>query len=244
MTDCSCTKVQGFRGHHGHHGHGHRRPGFGNSGNRGRNSRSDSLIDLIGTGRLNNNNDFEDDGINSRILECPDEHVNKCGVPKNNNNNPDTRLTKGEYCIDYDVEYDGGDQFKRINKVGNAEECRKLCVNEPACNYYTYKGTTNRKPCFLKKTADWIPKLGSGSVSGTIDGLCKNQQVSEYLFCECVELEPDYYDDTFIDLVETGLINPRSGICPPEQGKRCYSTKQPIRNNGGGGGTSSRIHFG
>ena len=34
------------------------------------------------------------------------------------------RVEKGEYCIDHDVDYQEGDEFKTINNVGSVEACR------------------------------------------------------------------------------------------------------------------------
>ena len=75
--------------------------------------------------------------------------------------------------------------------------------------------------------------------TGTVDGDCRFQTTNSYGFCDCVELEPDYYDEDFIDLVETGLINERTSTCPPDQGRRCYSKKPIALPN-----TSGRIFFG
>lgn len=146
---------------------------------------------------------------------------------------PDFSYKKGEYCVDLDVNYNEGDQFKEINNVDSPEQCRQLCVSEPQCQYYVWSGSK----CSLKGSSLWIPRLESGTVSGSIHGLCSSQNIDEYGFCECVELAPDYYDPDFVDLVETGLINERSNVCPADHGKRCFSREADP-------GTSSRIFFG
>ena len=71
-------------------------------------------------------------------------------------------------------------------------------------------------------------------LTGSVSGDCQFQSVDFYGFCDCVELVPDYYDEDFFDLVETGLINERTSTCPPNQGRRCYA-KIPIALPGGQG---------
>jgi len=150
---------------------------------------------------------------------------------------PSTRFEKGDYCIDHNINYQEGDQFKSIRNIESLESCRDECLNEAQCRYYVWQNSVRGKSCFLKSSGLWVPKYESGTISGTIEGDCKVQAPNDYAFCECVELAPDYYDEEFIDLVETG-INPKSNICPDNQGKRCYS-KVPKSVN-----TSSRIFFG
>ena len=154
-------------------------------------------------------------------------------------------LVKGDYCIDYDINYEEGDEFKKIRNVESIEACRQLCLKESECKYYVWKGASRRKQCLLKSSGLWIPKYESGTISGTVEGQCQEQRTEDYGLCDCVELAPDYYDEDFIDLVESGLINPKFNTCPPEQGRRCYFVIKALpSSNNGFPGISSRITFG
>ena len=52
-----------------------------------------------------------------------------------------------------------------------------------------------------------------GTISGTVAFDCKKQRsIQEYGFCSCVQLEPDYYDEDFIDLVENPDIGKKHAL--------------------------------
>ena len=124
--------------------------------------------------------------------------------------------------------------------VQSANDCRRLCIDESNCKYFVWRGNSKRKACLLKSSSLWLPKLEPGTISGTVEFDCKKQRsIQEYGFCSCVQLEPDYYDEDFIDLVENPDIDIRvTNRCPDDQGKRCFIRKpQSLR-------TSSRIFFG
>ena len=254
MSQCFCSNVEPFR----------KRNRFGDVDNAGGNSQV-NIGDILGgiidgrssipqgrQGRIVNLfDDFEDDNqeITARTGTCAKGQVNRCSsietrttttttttttTPK-----PPEQFTKGEYCIDYDVNYEEGDEFKKLRNIPTVEECRQKCLEESQCKYYVWRGSTRRKQCLLKSSGLWVPKYEEGTVSGTVDEpSCRNQPTNDYGFCDCVEFEPDYYDPDFVDLVETGDINVRSNTCPNNQGRRCYS-KNRVQNN-----ISSRIIFG
>ena len=140
------------------------------------------------------------------------------------------------------MNYQEGDQFKSIPRVQSVDECRLLCIRENNCKYYVWRGNAKRKPCLLKSSGLWLPKLETGTISGSVEFECnKARSVNEYGFCDCVELAPDYYDEEFIDLVETGLFDSRTNTCPTDQGRRCY-IREPVEVVDTI--TSSRIFFG
>ena len=211
-----------------------------------------NLSDILNGGSLRSSfeEDFGDESENDQIpglqarasVRCMKNQVWSCNVDENlvttTTPKPIERFQKGEYCVDDDVNYQEGDQFKSIRNIDSAEECRQQCLNESRCKYYVWKGNSKRKNCLLKSSGLWIPKLEQGTVSGTVSGDCKFQKTDFYGFCDCVELAPDYYDEDFIDLHETGLINPKLNTCPPDQGRRCYA-KTPLLSVQ----TSSRIFF-
>ena len=76
------------------------------------------------------------------------------------------RVEKGEYCIDHDIDYQEGDEFKTINNVGSVEACRQQCLSESRCEFYVWKGFSSQKTCSLKASSLWLPTYESGTVSG------------------------------------------------------------------------------
>ena len=69
--------------------------------------------------------------------------------------------------IDYDVNYEEGNEFKKLRNIPTVEECRQKCLEESQCKYYVWRGSTRRKQCLLKSSSLWIPKYEEGTVSGT-----------------------------------------------------------------------------
>ena len=76
------------------------------------------------------------------------------------------RLRKGDYCIDYDVNYQDGDEFRSINNVRSVEACRQQCLSDSQCEFYVWEGFSRSKTCHLKASAIWFPEYESGTVSG------------------------------------------------------------------------------
>ena len=76
---------------------------------------------------------------------------------------------KGEYCIDYDVNYEEGEEFRIINNVNSVESCRQKCLGESKCIHYAWKGFSRNKTCHLKASAIWKSskvEYEYGTVSG------------------------------------------------------------------------------
>ena len=77
-------------------------------------------------------------------------------------------VQKGKYCIDHDVNYEDGDEFRSINNVGSVESCRQECLSETECQFYVWKGFSRSKTCHLKASGFWVPEYESGTVSGKL----------------------------------------------------------------------------
>ena len=267
MSQCFCSNVEPFR----------KRNRFGDQDEAGQEVNIGQILGGIIDGRSNQRqgrivnlfDDFEDDNqeITARTGTCSKGQVNRCSSPEVRTTTTTTttpkpeQFTKGEYCIDYDVNYEEGDEFKKLRNIPTVEECRLKCLEEPECKFYVWRGSTRRKQCLLKSSGLWVPKYEEGTVSGTVEEpACRQQPTTDYGFCDCVEFEPDYYDPDFVDLVETGDINVRSNTCPNNQGKRCYSQNRVDNrvssritfannaffslDNNGDDNVSSRINFG
>merc|ERR1711971_595941 len=251
MTDCDCISLDSQdnnnqQGQGGNNNNNNNQPG-------GINSDRPSLIDILNGAGFDGRNASPE--ISKRGGGCGKGQVNRCGLAKNapiistattttttTTVRPE-RVEKGEYCIDHDVNYQEGDEFKTINNVGSVEACRQQCLSDSQCEFYVWKGFSSGKTCHLKSSSLWLPTYESGTVSGTVEGDCQFQTANSYGFCDCVELVPDYYDEDFIDLVETGIINERTNTCPTNQGRRCYA-KIPIALPDSNINVGGRIFFG
>ena len=181
-----------------------------------------SLADLLTGAALTN--------INS--INCPRRNVKRCTAVDDdvidNNNQPLTE--KGDFCVDYHIYYDEGDELNHFDDVFSAEQCRVFCESAPGCKFYTWFIDS----CSLKSSANWEPVYEEDAISGSTLGECRNADYNKLDFCECQEFDYDYSSDGDVDLVGLGLIDVKSGAigggkskdgCPSGQGKRCYLTK-------------------
>ena len=182
-----------------------------------------TMADILGQGvELNDN------------TNCKKNQVKRCSSSIDTNEELTQQYKRGEYCVDYNVRYEDGGEFKVVEKVRSQHECRFECLttqNSDGCRFYSWSST--EKKCYLMKDELWIPAIEKGAVSGTLDGLCKTQSFGQLGECECqkVEVYDEYYDE--LDLVSTGLIDVRSGEstgCPEDQGKRCFA-RVPLTNS-------------
>ena len=175
-----------------------------------------TLVDILGEGVQRNDN-----------TKCRKGNVKRCKSSLDTNEQLNQLYERGEYCVDYNVRYEDGDEFKIVDSVATAQECRFECLasqRSDGCRFYSWSAAT--KKCYLMKDELWIPTIEKNAVSGTLDGLCKTQSFGQLGECECqkIEIYDEYYDEP--DLVSTGLIDVRSGDlvgCPEDQGKRCYA---------------------
>ena len=86
--------------------------------------------------------------------------------------------------IDYDVNYEEGNEFKKLRNIPTVEECKQKCLEESQCKYYVWRGSTRRKQCLLKSSSLWIPKYEEGTVSGM--KICLHRLINfSYLFMNC-----------------------------------------------------------
>lgn len=153
-------------------------------------------------------------------VQCPLGNVNRCILNKTLISEP--RITKGPYCVDYNIFYEEDGEISRLEITQTPEECRLLCVQTPGCKFYSWFDTA----CSLKSSASWTPALEEGAVSGTVVGLCRDQPIDQLGFCDCQEL--DYTDYTLSEGAQLALIDSNSDSegCPDGQGKRCYALQR------------------
>ena len=138
-------------------------------------------------------------------------------------------------CLVYDVRLSVGGLLSKVLDVPDASTCHAHCLASPGCEYWTWRGDTAARKCFLLPSEGRMVRR-QGAASGTVraDLGCRHniiQQVEarEEEICDC---QPDQQ----FDLVSTGLIDPRllpSGrivnthteICPPGHKRVCYGAK-------------------
>ena len=171
-----------------------------------------TISDIVGGGANLNDN-----------VKCRKGNIKQCTSRFTSNQ----EYKRGEWCVDYNVRYELGDEFKVIDRVNTGQECRFECVatqRSDGCRFYSW--SSSEKKCNLFKDDLYIPVIEKDAVSGNLDGLCKTQSFGQLGECECQKIETyDEYED-YPDLVSTGMIDVRSGIasgCPADQGKRCYA---------------------
>ena len=149
-------------------------------------------------------------------------------------------------CHMYDVRLTVGGHVGVTTNVESGEACHNLCLESPECVYWTWRGETPTKKCFLLPQETRMVRR-QGSASGTVShGLgCDHtiipapvQPRQELEVCVCLRNRTE-------DLVGSGLIDPRllpedtgaaSGRivnedkCPPGFYRTCYITKTGERD--------------
>ena len=168
------------------------------------------------------------------VLSCTDDTPKKVTSAKT----PQPNITD---CLVYDVRLSVGGLISKIMDVPNPATCHSHCLVTPGCLYWTWRGDTPTRKCFL------LPHEGrmvrrQGAASGTVASNlgCQRTIVEQVVeareeeeeVCDC-EIDPDY------DLVNTGLIDPRAlptgrivnaqaiqaPICSPGYKRVCYGPK-------------------
>ena len=155
-------------------------------------------------------------------VSCPRNNVKRC------TGNPSQPLIqRGDYCVDYHIFYEEGDEIETLENVFSADECKAYCERDPRCQFYSWFVST----CSLKSADNWEPVYEDGAVSGSVKGDCRDKSYNELGFCECQLFEYDDYEE--VDLVGLGLIDVKSlsggntkDGCPEEHGKRCFVAKK------------------
>ena len=156
---------------------------------------------------------------------------------------PQTRVPSITECLVNDVRMKVGGHVGVHSHVADAATCYTLCLAQSTCHYWTWRGETLDRKCFLLPRETRVVRR-QGSVSGTAQPGCEyiSQHGPEYredadddeTFCDC-QPDPDQ------DLVASGLIdpralpsgrivnNPRPSHCPPGYKKTCRQVvKKPL----------------
>ena len=143
-------------------------------------------------------------------------------------------------CLVYDVRLSVGGLLSKVLDVPDAPTCHAHCLATPDCQYWTWRGDTPAKKCFLLPHEGRMvrrQRAASGTVKAELG--CRHnilQRVEareEEEICHC---QPDQQ----FDLVSTGLIDPRllpSGrivnthteICPPGHNRVCHGPKTTLQ---------------
>merc|ERR1711935_90843 len=142
MTQCNCVSLDNQN-----------QPGGGI------NSNQPSLVDILsappgGIDRPSLDDILNGGGLDGRSVNsnqdarrggdgCPKKFINRCGFSRSQVTPTTARpekVEKGEYCIDHEVDYQEGDEFKTINNVKSVESCRQECLSETKCQFYVWKG--------------------------------------------------------------------------------------------------------
>ena len=174
-----------------------------------------------------------------QVLSCTDDEEEQTLPEVLEAKVPQPNITD---CLVHDVRLSVGGLLSKVLEVPDAPTCHAHCLAWPGCQYWTWRGDTQAKKCFL------LPHEGrmvrrQGAASGTVraDLGCRHhilQQVEareEEEICDC---QPDQH----YDLVSTGLIDPRllpSGRivnthtevlqCPPGHSRVCYGPKTTVQ---------------
>ena len=174
-----------------------------------------------------------------QVLSCTDDEEEQTLPEVLEAKVPQPNITD---CLVHDVRLSVGGLLSKVLEVPDAPTCHAHCLAWPGCQYWTWRGDTQARKCFL------LPHEGrmvrrQGAASGTVraDLGCRHhilQQVEsreEEEICDC---QPDQH----YDLVSTGLIDPRllpSGRivnthtevlqCPPGHSRVCYGPKTTVQ---------------
>ena len=145
-------------------------------------------------------------------------------------------------CLVHDVRLSVGGLLSKVLDVPDAPTCHAHCLAWPGCQYWTWRGDSPARKCFL------LPHEGrmvrrQRAASGTVRAdlgcrhniLQKVEAREEEEICDC---QPEQH----YDLVSTGLIDPRllpSGRivnthtevlqCPPGHTRVCYGPKTTVQ---------------
>ena len=145
-----------------------------------------------------------------------------------------SRVSNITECLVYDVRMTVGGHVGVIAHVSDVTTCHSYCLAKPECHYWTWRGETADRKCFLLPRETRVVRR-QGSASGT---------VSRDLGCArpLVTREPEYREDTGVggvaqcdcvldsdqDLVGSGLIDPRHlPSSPSVSGRIVNSSKCP-----------------
>ena len=166
---------------------------------------------------------------------CPNGQVLTCSdVPSHVSSNQDfaPKTSNITQCLVHDVRLTVGGHVGVIPHVDSAETCHNYCLIHKECAYWTWRGETLDRKCFmLPHEGRLVRRQGSSSGTVTRDQGCDHKIVSpepeaaQYredseIECEC-ERDSNTND---IDYVGLGLIDPRS---VPEEADDSNTTPSP-----------------
>jgi len=149
-----------------------------------------------------------------QVLTCTDEvdpeHNYGNEVEVIEAKSPKSNITD---CLVNDVRLSVGGLISKVINVQNAATCHAHCLATEGCAYWTWRGDTQEKKCFLKPNEGRTIRR-HGAASGTVlRSLGCDKKIIHYLpeVPESRE-EPDCYCEKEYteDLVSEGLINPRT----------------------------------
>ena len=141
-------------------------------------------------------------------------------------------------CLVYDVRLTVGGLISKVVNVATPSTCHAHCLATPGCLYWTWRGDTPARKCFLLPHEGRTvrrQRAASGSVASSLG--C-NHEIPEEVEAREEQEECDCQPDRDYDLVTTGLIDPRalpSGrivntqtpavTCPPGYRRVCHVPK-------------------
>ena len=173
-----------------------------------------------------------------QVLSCTDDQheVVAAKVPRSN-------ITD---CLVYDVRLTVGGLISKVVNVATPSTCHAHCLATPGCLYWTWRGDTPARKCFLLPHEGRTvrrQRAASGSVASSLG--C-NHEIPEEVEAREEQEECDCQPDRDYDLVTTGLIDPRalpSGrivntqtpavTCPPGYRRVCHFPKTESQQTDG-----------
>ena len=180
-----------------------------------------------------------------QTLSCTDDEEEEESLPEVVEAKvPQSNITD---CLVYDVRLSVGGLLSKVLAVPDAPTCHAHCLAQPGCQYWTWRGDTPARKCFLLPGEGRMVRR-QGAASGTVrpDLACRHniieqveaREEEEEEVCHCQPRE-------HFDLVSTGLIDPRllpsvpSGrivnhntppeVCPPGHDRVCYGPKSSVQ---------------
>jgi len=146
---------------------------------------------------------------------CPENQVLTCEDEQEKVIEKEVRGAKSNItdCLVNDVRLSVGGLISKIFDVQNPETCHAHCLATPGCAYWTWRGDTLTKKCFLKPNEGRTIRRQGAAAGTVLRNLGCDHKIINYIptvsekqneeYCHCEEnLEED--------LVSQGLINPRT----------------------------------
>jgi len=170
--------------------------------------------------------DYEKDAHLGRLIiqsACPSGQHLSCSDDVNNNTDNDVEIIEAKApayepksniteCLVNDVRLSVGGLISKVLNVQNSATCHAHCLATQGCTYWTWRGDTADKKCFLKPSEGRTVRR-HGAASGTvlrslgcdhkiIHHIVEVPETREETGCYC---QKEYQED----LVSSGIIDPR-----------------------------------